>query len=140
MFLVSGVDLITPLSRLLIQVSPVGELTAGQEVCLYEPEGPFYPPGTVGIADCMGDELKPETLAKRRHLRHGNHVATGAAQHHHVRVIDHHAGRAAAEVSERVGEEYLAVEALKGWIELKEQHPRVTQHGRGGLHLPRFST
>jgi len=43
-------------------------------------------------------------------------------------------------LSERVGEKYLAVKTLKGWIELKEQHPRVTQHGRGGLHLPLPST
>ena len=99
MFLISGVDLVAPLPRLLIQVSPVGELTAGQEVRLYEPEGPFYARGTVGISDRVRHELKAETLAEGRHLRHRNHVAPGAAQHDDMRVIDHHAGRAAAEVS-----------------------------------------
>ena len=40
---------VAPQPRLLIQVSPVGERSAGQEVCLYEPEGPFYARGAVGI-------------------------------------------------------------------------------------------
>jgi hypothetical protein len=74
-------------------------------------------------------ELKTETLAEGRHLGYRNHVAPGAAQHDDVRIIDHHAGRAAAEVCERVGEKYLAVKALKRRIKLKEQHPRVTPYG-----------
>jgi hypothetical protein len=52
-----------------------------------------------------------------------------------VRVVDQHAGRSAREVTQRVGEEHLAVKTLKGRVALKEQHPRVTQHGRGGLYL-----
>src|SRR5450759_656645 len=47
------------------------------------------------------------------------------AQHHHVRVIDHHALDHAARISQRVGEKYLTVESVKRRIDLEEQHPRV---------------
>ena len=64
MFLISGVDFIAPLPCLLIQVSPIGECSTCQEVCLYEPEGPFYARGSVGIPNRVRYELKAETLCK----------------------------------------------------------------------------
>ena len=88
----------------------------------------------------MGHELKTETLAERSHLGHRRHLAPGAAQHHHMRVIDHDAGRAAREVPQRLGEKHLAVKTLEARVALKEQHPRITQHGRRGLHLALFAT
>src|SRR5450759_1761769 len=57
------------------------------------------------------------------------------AQHHHVRVIDHHSLDHASRMSQRVGEKYLAVESVKSWIDLEKQHPRIAQHPRGGLRL-----
>ncbi len=39
------------------------------------------------------------------------------------------------EVTHRGGEKHLAVEALERGQDLEEQHPRVTQHRRGGLRL-----
>ena len=71
----------------------------------------------------MSGELKAEALPEGRHLRHRRHPAPRAAQHHHVRVIDHHAGGRAAEVAQRVGEKHLTVKALEGRVTLKEQHP-----------------
>jgi hypothetical protein len=113
MFLISGVDFVAPLPRLLIQVSPVGERSPGQEDCLYEPEGTFYPRGAVGIPNRVRYELKTETLSKGRHLGHWNHVAPRPMQHDDMRVIDHYAGRGAGEVTKRFGEKHFAVEALK---------------------------
>src|ERR1035438_5304492 len=91
MFLVRGVDLLTPLARLLIQILPTGETAPRQKVILNEMEGPFHSSRTIRIPDRVRHELKPETLSECRHLRHGNHVASAAPQHHYVRVIDHHA-------------------------------------------------
>ena len=87
------------------------------------------------MANRMRHEAEPEAIRKRLHLRHGNHFAPRAAQHDHVRVIDHHALRRAVHIAHRVGEKHLAVESLKGGGDLKEQHARVTEHGRGGLRL-----
>src|ERR1700689_411405 len=92
MFLVSRVDLIAPLPRPLIQILPTAEGAPRQEVMLYEMEGAFYACRTVRIADGMRHKLEAETLCKGRHLRHWNHLAAAAAQHHHMRVIDHHSG------------------------------------------------
>ncbi len=52
-----------------------------------------------------------------------------------MRVVDHHVSCGATHITQRIGEEHLAVEALKRGIALKEQHPGVTQHRRSGLHL-----
>ena len=82
-------------SGLLLQILPTGERTPGQKVAFDKAERSFYASGTIRIADLMGHELKTETLAERSHLGHRHHLAPGAAQHHHMRVIDHHAGRAA---------------------------------------------
>ena len=82
----------------------------------------------------MRHELKAETLSKGGHLRHRHHVASAAAQHHHVRVIDHDASGRATHETQRLGEKHFAVETPKGWITLEEQHPRIAQHRRGGLH------
>src|SRR5574342_449675 len=49
-------------------------------------------------------------------------------------VVDHYSFWKTAEVAPRVGQKHLAVEPLKRRVELKEQHPRVTQHRRGSLH------
>ena len=135
MFLVSRVDLIAPLPRPLIQILPTVEGAPRQKVGLDEPERPLHARRTVGIANRVRHELKAETLAKGGHLRHRHHVASAAAQHHHVRVIDHGPGCGAAEVAQRLGEKNLAVETPEGGIALEEQHPRIAQHRRGGLHL-----
>ena len=89
----------------------------------------------IGIASFMRHESKPEAVGERLHLRHGNHLSPRAAQHHHMRVVDHHALRRAVHVAHRIGEKHLAVEALKGGRDLKEQHARITEHGRGGLRF-----
>src|SRR5260221_12130444 len=99
MFLVSRVDLIAPLPRPLIQILPTAEAAPGQKVALDEPERPLYTRRTVGISNRVRHELKAETLSKSGHLRHRNHVASAAAQHHHVRVIDHGPRCRAAEIA-----------------------------------------
>src|SRR5215470_5658990 len=116
MFLVGGVDLVTPLVRLLIQILPTGEGTPGQKVAFDKAERSFYASGTIRITDLMGHELKTETLAEGSHLGHRLHLAPGAAQHHHMRVIDHDAGRAAREATQRVGEKHLAVKTLEARV------------------------
>ncbi len=98
-------------------------------------EGPFHAPRTIRIADLVRHEPEPEALGKSRHLRHGHHLAARAAQHHHVRVVDHHAPGRSAKIAQRVGEKHLAVETLEGRVELEEQHARIAQHGRGRLHI-----
>src|SRR5450759_3329730 len=113
MFLISGVDLVAPLACLTVQILPTGERTASQKVTLDKPEGPFYARRAVGVAPLMRHEAKPEAVRERLHLRHRNHLASRAAQHHHVRVIDHHALHHAARMAQRVGEKYLAVESVK---------------------------
>jgi hypothetical protein len=105
-----------------------------------KPKGPFYARRTIGIPDLMGHELKPEALPKRGHLGHRHHGPPGAAQHDDVRVVDHDSPGRAAEVPQGLGEKHLAVEASESRGALKEQHPRVAQHRRGGLHLPLFAT
>src|SRR5208282_687553 len=135
MFLVSRVDTIAPLARLAVHVLPTGESAPGKKVVLYKMEVPFDACRTISIADLMRLELKAETFGESRHLGHGNHFAARASQHHHMRVVDHDALRRPSGVTQRVGEKHFAVETLKGGIDLKEQHPRVTQHSRCGLRL-----
>jgi hypothetical protein len=65
-------------------------------------------------------ELKAETLCKGRHLRHRHHLAPAAAQHHHVRVIDHDAGWGAPCITQRIGEKHLAVETPEGGVALEK--------------------
>src|SRR5450759_3959783 len=57
------------------------------------------------------------------------------AQHHHMRVVDHHALRSAAHVAQRIGEKHLAIEPLERGMDLEKQHARIAQHRRGGLCL-----
>src|SRR6266571_980084 len=135
MFLVSRVDLIAPLPRTLIQILPTAESAPRQEVILDEMEGTLHTPRAVRIPNRVCHELKAETLSKGRHLRHRHHVASVAAQHYHMRVIDHGPRCRAAEVAQRLDEKHLAVETPEVWITLEEQHPRITQYRRGGLHL-----
>src|SRR5436853_7884305 len=91
MFIVRRVDLIAPLPRPLIQILPTAEGAPRQKVILDEMEGTLHTPRTVRIPNRVCHELKAEALSKGRHLRHRNHVASAAAQHYHVRVIDHDA-------------------------------------------------
>lgn len=86
-------------------------------------ERSLHPPRTVRIPNRMRYELKAETLSKGGHLRHRHHVMSSAAQHHHVRIVDHDAGRAAAHVTQRLGEKYLAVETPERGVALEKQHP-----------------
>src|ERR1022692_4376825 len=117
MFLVSRVDTIAPLARLAVHVLPTGESAPGKKVVLYKMEVPFDACRTIGIADLMRRELKAETLGEGLHLRHGNHFAPRAAQHHHMRVVDHDALRRAAGVAQGFGEKHRAVETLESWID-----------------------
>src|ERR1035438_9382374 len=135
MFLVGRVDAVAPLTRLLVKIQPVGEASPRQEVPLYKPERSFYPGRTVGIAQFMSHEAEAETIGKSRHLGHRNHRPSGAAQHHDMRVVCHYAFGRTVEVAQSFDQEDFAVETLEGWIQLEEQHARVTQYRRGGLHL-----
>ena len=67
----------------------------------------------------MRHEAKPEAIRERLHLGHWNHLASRTAQHHHMRVVDHHAFRGAIHITHRIGEKHLAVEPLKGGRDLK---------------------
>src|ERR1039457_5876360 len=113
MFLVSRVDLIAPLPRPLIQILRTAERAPGQEVMLYKVKRSFDTPRTVRIPNRVRHELKAETLSKSGHLRHRHHVAPRAAQHDHVRVVDHHAGCGATHITQSIGEKNLTVEKLE---------------------------
>jgi hypothetical protein len=52
-----------------------------------------------------------------------------------MRVVDHHTLDHAARIAQRVGEKYLAIESLKGGIDLEKQHARIAQHRRRRLRL-----
>src|SRR5438045_5203714 len=99
MFLVSRVDFIAPLPRPLIQILPTTEGAPRQKVGFDKPERPLYARRTVSIPNRVCYKLEAETLAKGGHLRHWHHVASAAAQHHHMRVIDHGPRCRAAEVA-----------------------------------------
>ena len=77
----------------------------------------------------MSGELKAEALPEGRHLRHRRHRAPGAAQHHHVRVIDHHPFGRPGKIAQRAGEKHLAVETPERGVALEEQHLRITKRG-----------
>ena len=64
MFFVSGVDAITPLARLEIEILPGGECTTGKKVGLDEPEHPFDARGTVCISAFMSYKSETKTLGK----------------------------------------------------------------------------
>src|SRR5262249_24919689 len=89
----------------------------------------------VGIAALMSGEAKAEAFPKSLHLGNGNHRRSRSAQHDDVRVVDQDALGRSAKVAQRLGQEDFAVETLERRVTLKEQHPRVTQHGRGGLDV-----
>src|SRR3984957_1996905 len=114
MFLVSRVDLIAPLPRPLVQILPAAEAASRQKVILDEMEGTLHARGSVRLPNRVRHELKAETLSKGGHLRHRHHIASAAAQHHYVRVIDHHPSRGATHVTQRIGEKHLAVETPEG--------------------------
>src|ERR1035441_4772350 len=137
MFLIGRVDLIAPLTRLVVQIVPTGECTTGKKVILYKMERSLNESRTVGVAALVRHEAESETLSKRLHLGHGNHFSSRAAQYHHVRVVDHHAFDHATHLSQRIGEKYLAVESLKSGIDLEKQQVRITQHCGSGLCLVR---
>jgi hypothetical protein len=135
MLLIGRIDAVAPLARLAVQILPTGEGPACQEVVFNEVERPLDARGTIGVADLMGHETESHTLRKRRHLGHWFHLLTAAAQHHHVRVIDHGALWRAAHVAQRFGEKRLAIETLKLRPDLEVEQARVAQHRRGGLRL-----
>src|SRR5450631_2661063 len=134
MFLISRVDLIAPLPRPLIQILPTTEGAPRQEVMLYKVKRSFDASRTVRIPNRVRHELKAETLSKGGHLRHRNHVASAAPRHHHVRVVDHDASCRATHETQRLGEKHLAAETPKVGTTLEEQHSRIAQHRRCGLH------
>src|SRR5579872_54434 len=135
MLLVSGVDLVAPLACLLIQILPTGEGAPGEEVSLDKAEWPLHPGRATGVAQFVSRESEPEALAEGFHLGYRNHLASRTAQHHCMRVIDHHAGRGSGEVTRRFSQKHLAIETPESRIALEEQHPRVAQHRRSRLHL-----
>ena len=83
----------------------------------------------------MRHKAESEAFRERFHLRHRNHFPSRAAQHHHMRVVDHHALDHAAHVAQRIGEKHLAIEPLKRGVDLEKQQARIAQHRRGGLRL-----
>jgi hypothetical protein len=91
MFLVSRVDAVAPLTRLLIQILPTGERAAGQKVVFDEGKRAFHARRAVGVAALVRHEAESEAFGEGIHFGHGNHFASRAAQHHHMRVVDHHA-------------------------------------------------
>lgn len=135
MFLVCAVDPVAPCTRLTVQVVPVGEGPSRQEVSLDKVEGAFYPPRTIRVADLVRHKLESETTGKRSHLGHGNHFPARTAQDNDVGVVDHHPLRRAAEVAMGVGQKRFTVEPLKPREELEKEHARITQDGRGRLHV-----
>ena len=76
-------------------------------------EGPLHTARAVGIADLVRHETKPHALCERRHLGYRFHLLAAAAQHHHVRVVDHCPLWRATHITQRFGEKGLAIEALK---------------------------
>jgi hypothetical protein len=140
MFLVSRVDAVAPLPRLLIQIAPTGERAPGQKIVLDEEKRTFHARRAVGVADLVRYEAEPEAFPKHFHFRHGNHFASGSTQHHRMRVVDHDALRNAAHILKRIGEERLAIEPLKRRVDLEKQQARVTQHRRRGLRLILLAT
>ena len=62
MFLVSRVDAVAPLARLLIQIVPTGERAAGQKVVFDEGKRAFHARRAVGVADLMRHEAEPEAF------------------------------------------------------------------------------
>jgi len=135
MLLVSRVDLVAPLARLLVQIFPAGERTPCQKVVFDEGKRALHARRTIGIADLVRDKAESEAFRERLHLGHGNHFAPRAAQHHDVRVVDHHTLHHAAGMAQRIGEKYLAIKSLKGGINLEKQHARIAQHRRRRLRF-----
>src|SRR6478672_283222 len=95
---------------------------AGQKVPLDKAERPLYACGTVCIAAFMSDKTEPEALPEGFHFGHRNHLATRAAEHHHVRVVDHDPLGRTGEGAQCFGQKHLAIETLQGRIALEEQH------------------
>jgi hypothetical protein len=84
----------------------------------------------------VGHEREAEALGERGHLGHGEHVPSGAPQHHDVRVVDHAGLRDAIQVAKGLGEEDLALEATEPGVELEEEQAGVGEHEAGRLHAP----
>src|SRR5215472_16968502 len=127
--LVGRIDAIAPLPGLKIEILPTGEPASGKEVVLDEVKRPFHASGTIRVSQLVGSELEPEAFAEGLHFRHWNHLASGATEHNDVSVIDHDPTTTAAEKTQGIRQEHLAIEALERGIALKEQHPRVAQDG-----------
>src|SRR5580658_9904905 len=121
MFLVGGVDAVAPLACLLIQIVPAGKPTTREKVVFDKGEGPLDPCRAVRIPALMRHKTESETLGKRLHFRHGNHLPSRAAQYNHMRVVDHYAFDHAALVAHRIGEKHFAVESLEPRVDLEEQ-------------------
>src|ERR1019366_9169696 len=79
MFLVSRVDAVAPLARLLIQVLPTGERAPGQKVIFDEGKRTFHARRTVGIADLVRHEAESEAFREGLHFGHGDHLSSAAA-------------------------------------------------------------
>jgi hypothetical protein len=136
MLLVGRIDAIAPLAGLKIEILPTGESASGKEVSLNKVKGSLDTSGTIRITGFVGAKLETEAFAEGLHLGHWNHLTSGAEEHNDVSVIDHDPTADAAEKTQDIGQEHLAIEALERGVALKEQHPRVAQDG--GCRLRRL--
>src|SRR5947209_11478538 len=116
MFFVSRIHAVAPLASLRVEITPCAERASCQKVVFNEEKWPLDPSRAVGIAALMSDKVKAESFRERLHLRHRNHLAPGAAQHHDMRVVDHDLLGNASDITQRVRKEHFAIEALERGI------------------------
>src|SRR5260370_29211297 len=90
MFLVGGVHAIAPLARLLIQIVPTGKPTTREKVVFDKGKRPLDPCRAVRVPALMRHKTESKTLGECLHFRYRNHFPSRAAQHHDMRVADHH--------------------------------------------------
>jgi hypothetical protein len=109
----SGVHPAAPGDGLPVGMSEVVELPSGKEVVLHVVEAAFDVGGAVGVPLLVRDEGEAVPLAEGGHLRDRHHLAPGAGEHHHVRVVDHARPAGTAQVLEGVGEPAEGPNALE---------------------------
>jgi hypothetical protein len=86
----------------------------------------------------VSPKLKTKAPSEGFHLRHRDHLFIGSTLHDNVGVVDHAGSANPLQILEGVGEKQLRIEAIKGGIELEEQHARVAQHQGCGLNQDVF--
>ena len=86
------------------------------------------------MTDLVRFEDKAKPLGKGSHLGGGDHHLPRARRDDDVSVVDEAAGSGAAEVTQRLGQERLALKAREARIDLEEDHARVAEHDGCDLH------